>query len=703
MKRVAVPILLYCVYIVRCACEKAYSMVPMVRRKPSVANVTRWCILSIRKGAKKCFIFPLPSNENVENKLRYGESNPRREKNGRLYLRNGSTSVQEKNVFSVGGILNDRKETLFSVEKSLLGSCHWDIIQRNILQMKRKKKKKFSKLQAKMPVITVNKKLYPKEYSTDYEDVLRKFDVTYINYKTRLRSKKEINIREIDDLYGNIYDRDILKKQFFFFLYHDDINTCYQILTKNRNVLTREESYKILNSLPYIFVNHLKYVYPNEQNVDYILSKLLKTYIFQYANDRNIDFLNFKYKYNELDVYCQNLEHTFVQERKKEKTINGEIWVSDCIYDDGRNNDYEGRYAHMSYDYEIIESTKKYKDLVDRFRKYPANIRLEKVQLLYTKILSMKGNKIVEAFRKHESIKKNKERKIYRNARLRLDPNKLTPYMNEPVKCNKKKKEEINALFQMYVQNKDLIKAALIIRKYTNLIDTKEEKSRETLKEFLRLHNYIYTCNKYDDKMLAHLRMVYYSTIQKPRIVRKICEVGMIEQGENATHKEVYEKELNTYLKKRNEMLDQRMKDKNIDMNQIRDFSSAYPMEWLPVLYKDLFEQTEKERKEKEKEKEKYTDLNKGTINRKRESIKKLFSPSERKNAHTTEMGDSLKDQDARKDLKHDLLNVKNELKIGRNAVNYKKKVKGRNKRKEGKMEKTGKAGKAEKSGEQAE
>lgn len=52
----------------------------------------------------------------------------------------------------------------------------------------------------------------------------------------------------------------------------------------------------------------------------------------------------------------------------------------------------------------------------------------------------MKGNKIYEALRKHESIKKNKERKLYRNARLKVDPNKLTPYVNEPIKYDKKKK-----------------------------------------------------------------------------------------------------------------------------------------------------------------------------------------------------------------------------------------------------------------------
>ncbi|GAW81501.1 hypothetical protein, conserved [Plasmodium gonderi] len=559
---------------------------------------------------------------------------------------------------------------------------------------KRNRKKTFFKLCAKMPVVTINKKLYPKEYSTDYENVLRKFDVTYINYKTRLRSKKEIDIKSIDDLYGQIYDRDILKKQFYFFLYHDDINTCYRVLNENRNVLTREESFKILNSLPYIFVNHLNYVYPTKENVDIVLSKLLKTYIFQYANDKNIDFLNFKYKYNELNEYCQQLERDFQKEQtqvhdkeelSKENMLNPNeknqkgIDRTDerAIYDDGSNTNYEQKYQHMSYDYRIIESTNKYKELMERFRKYPENIKLQKVQLLYTKILSMKGNKIFEAFRKHESVKKNEARKIYRNAKLSIDVNKLTPYVNEPIKYDKEEKKKINELFHKYVEEKDLINAALIIRKYTNLIDTRDEKSQEIMKKFLRLHEYIYKCNKYNEKELAHLRMIYYSTVQKSRVIRKICEVGMWQQGENVTHKEVYEKQLNRYLQQREALRDERMEQKNIDMDEIRDFSSAYPMEWLPVLYKDLFEQIEKEKTLKDSEK-------KNTLSRKRDSIKKLFSTSiaEKGTNNDTSSDFPLNEKGNNKGIPHDLLNVKNELKIGKNILNYKKKKLGKNRRK---------------------
>ncbi|SOV74298.1 conserved Plasmodium protein, unknown function [Plasmodium sp. gorilla clade G3] len=597
-----------------------------------------------------------------------------------------------------------------------------------------KKKSDFMKLLAKLPVITINKKLYPKEYSTDYENVLRKFDVTYINYKTRLRSKKEIDIRSIDDLYGQIYDRNILKKQFYFFLYHDDINTCYRILNENRNVLTREESFKILNSLPYIFVNHLKYIYPTAENIDHILSKLLKTYIFQYANDKNIDYLNFKYKYNELDEYCKKMEQEFLMEKGKKgderkvaqssldeklnvdvkksdtiknsvennDTIKNDVEKSDTIknnvekndndnnsvehynntciniYDDEDNVDYEKKYKHMSYDYEIIEFTKKYKDLIEKFKKYPENIKLEKVQLLYTKILSMKGNKIYEALRKHESIKKNKERKLYRNARLKVDPNKLTPYVNEPIKYDKKKKIEINKLFEKYVEEKDLKNAALILRKYTNLIDTVEVKSRETMRNFLKLHSYIYTCNKYNEKELAHLRMIYYSTVQKPTIIRKICEVGMREQGENVTHGEVYEKELNRYLKERDELRDERLRKKNINIDEIRDFSSAYPMEWLPVIYRDVFEQIEKE-KEEEKNKKPYDKILDKTafLKKKKEYIKNVFSPStDMKKTTSQESLSNDLTENIKKKNKYDFMNETNELKVGRNVINYKKRSK---------------------------
>ncbi|CAI7721082.1 conserved protein, unknown function [Plasmodium vivax] len=629
----------------------------------------------------------------------------------------------------------------------------------------------FFRLGAKMPVITVNRKLFPKEYSTDYEEILRKFDVTYINYKTRLRSKEEIDIRAIDDLYGQIYDSSVLKKQFYFFLYHDDINTCHRVLNENRNVLTREESFQMLNSLPYIFFNHLNYVYPTESNVDRVLSQLVKTYIFQYANDRNVDFLNFKYKYNELDDYCLGLERQFLAggvsggevsggevsggevsggevsggevsggevsggevsggEVSGGEVSGGEVSaevtsgedthtgggsgedthmatakVADSIYDDGRDTNYERKYRHMSYDYKIIECTSKYRELMERFGKYPQSVKVQKVQLLYTKIISMKANKLFEAFRKHESVKRNEDRKIYRNAKMTLDPEKLTPCLNEPIRYDPKEKRRVNELFHKYVEQKDLIKAALIIRKHTNLIDTKEKKSQQIMKEFLRLHEYIYKCNKYSEEQLAHLRMVYYSTVQKPRVIRKICEVGMWEQGENATHKEVYERQLNEYLKKREALRDERMKKKNIDMDQIRDFSSAYPMEWLPVLYKDMFEQIEREKNSKTFER-------KSAFSKRRDSIRRLFSPGgepreeqrgrdvtheEQRSKDVTHeeqrSKDVTHDQQRGRDPTHDLLNVKNELKFGRNVLNYKKKILGKNRRKRAEASKGGASG----------
>ncbi|VUZ96595.1 conserved protein, unknown function [Plasmodium vivax] len=585
----------------------------------------------------------------------------------------------------------------------------------------------FFRLGAKMPVITVNRKLFPKEYSTDYEEILRKFDVTYINYKTRLRSKEEIDIRAIDDLYGQIYDSSVLKKQFYFFLYHDDINTCHRVLNENRNVLTREESFQMLNSLPYIFFNHLNYVYPTESNVDRVLSQLVKTYIFQYANDRNVDFLNFKYKYNELDDYCLGLERQFLAGGVSggedthtgggsgEDTHMATAKVADSIYDDGRDTNYERKYRHMSYDYKIIECTSKYRELMERFGKYPQSVKVQKVQVLYTKIISMKANKLFEAFRKHESVKRNEDRKIYRNAKMTLDPEKLTPCLNEPIRYDPKEKRRVNELFHKYVEQKDLIKAALIIRKHTNLIDTKEKKSQQIMKEFLRLHEYIYKCNKYSEEQLAHLRMVYYSTVQKPRVIRKICEVGMWEQGENATHKEVYERQLNEYLKKREALRDERMKKKNIDMDQIRDFSSAYPMEWLPVLYKDMFEQIEREKNSKTFER-------KSAFSKRRDSIRRLFSPGgepreeqrgrdvtheeqrskdvtheEQRSKDVTHeeqrSKDVTHDQQRGRDPTHDLLNVKNELKFGRNVLNYKKKILGKNRRKRAEASKGGASG----------
>ncbi|CDU18755.1 conserved protein, unknown function [Plasmodium yoelii] len=547
-----------------------------------------------------------------------------------------------------------------------------------IKSIKMKKKNKYLfKLLAKMPVITVNKKLYPKEFSTDYENVLRKFNVTYINYKTRLRNKPEIDIKSIDDLYGQIYDRDVLKKQFYFFLYHDDINTCYKILTENPNVLTREESFKILNSLPYIFVNKLKYIYPNEQNVDNILKKLIKTYIFQHGNDKNIDYLNFKYRYNELDDFCAKIASEEEEDKKNGSTSilsekkTGSEPVND-IYDNVCDSDYEKKYANMSYEYEIIEKTKKYKDLIERFKKYPNHIKLEKVQLLYTKILTMKGTKIAEAFRKHESTKKNKERKIYRNSRLRIDPNKLTPYLNEPIKYDPKEKERINKLFEEYVNKKNLIKSSLILRKYTNLIDTKEKKSQDIMKKYLKLHEYIYKANKYTEDELKHLRMVYYSTVQKPRVFRKIAEIGLRSQGENVTHKEIYDAELNRYLKERNEIRDQRMKLKGFDMDKIRDFSSAYSMEWLPVIYKDAFDKFEKEKNSKNSENSKYT------INKKKETIKKLFTPTGDKNINESKSDNEEKEKNQKGNANYDFLNGRDEMKIGRNILNYKKKTRGK-------------------------
>ncbi|KJP88820.1 hypothetical protein AK88_01510 [Plasmodium fragile] len=602
-----------------------------------------------------------------------------------------------------------------SSEMSIPGTVHRNKGMNLMRQGCRVHRSVFFRLGAKMPVITVDRKLYPREYSTDYEDILRKFNVTYINYKTRLRSKKEVDIRAIDDLYGQIYDRNVLKKQFYFFLYHDDINTCHRILNENRNVLTKEESFQMLNSLPYIFFNHLHYVYPTEDNVDLILSKLLKTYLFQYANDKNVDFLNFKYKYNELDEHCQGLERAFLAGQPAGEAthtvhssgevssgevssgevssggVSGEVSGENEIYDDGRDTNYEQKYKHMSYDYKIIESTNKYKELMQRFEKYPKNIKLQKVQLLYTKIISMKANKIFEAFRKHESVKRNEERKIYRNAKMTLDPEKLTPCLNEPIKYDPKEKQRVNELFHHYVKEKDLTKAALIIRKHTNLIDTKDKKSQQTMKEFLRLHEYIYKCNKYTKEELAHLRMIYYSTVQKPRVIRKICEVGMWQQGENATHKEVYERQLNEYLQKREALRDERMKKKNIDMDEIRDFSSAYPMEWLPVLYKDMFEQIEREKNSKSAER-------KGVLSKKSDSIKRLFSPGGTdKGTGDASTGVGPQERFRSKDSAHDLLNVKNELKFGRNVLNYKKKIWGKNRRKREEASKGG--GKSAKGG----
>lgn len=582
------------------------------------------------------------------------------------------------------------------------GSRKSNNIRSNIYRYNYVEKENCFRLFAKMPVMTVNRKLYPKPFSTDYENILRKFDVTYINYKTRLRGKKEIDIRAIDDLYGKIYDRNVLKKQFYFFLYNDDINTCYHILNENRNVLTKEESFKILNSLPYVFYVHLEYHYPNEQNVDTILKKLLKTYIFQYANDKNIDFLNFHYRYNELDEYCQQLQKEFDLHKEETAAKEGTYGLSDGstsegtnvivnekkkeqnIYDDDGDTDYAKKYKHYKYNYDIIESTKKFKDLMKKFENYPTNIKLEKVQQIYTKILTMKASKLYEGFYKHESIKRNEQRKLYRNAKLKLDTHKLSPYMNEPVKVDLKKKEQVNKLFAKYVEEKDLKNACLIIRKYTNLIDTKEERSRELIKEFLKLHEYIYKCNKYNEKELAFLRMIYFSTVRKHRVVVKICEVGLREQGENVTHKEVYEKQLNDYIKKRNKLFDEKMKEKNIDMEKIRDFSSAYPMEWLPVLYKNLFEEVEKEKNLKS--------LGKEVLKKKKDSIMEMFSSDTAKRMRKGEMEKEVKEKEKdidtekgkEKDEQKQEEDTLSKFKIKRVLLNYKKIERGKKKKQKG-------------------
>ncbi|CEL93086.1 unnamed protein product [Vitrella brassicaformis CCMP3155] len=99
-----------------------------------------------------------------------------------------------------------------------------------------------------MPTVTIPRTMRPPKVPRDYERLLESRSPEDINYNTRLRDRDDVDIYQIDHLYGRITDKDVLLKNMEYLMFQDDFRSVYRLLRDNPDVFTKEEASRILHN-----------------------------------------------------------------------------------------------------------------------------------------------------------------------------------------------------------------------------------------------------------------------------------------------------------------------------------------------------------------------------------------------------------------------------------------------------------------------
>ncbi|SJK85806.1 conserved Plasmodium protein, unknown function [Babesia microti strain RI] len=408
------------------------------------------------------------------------------------------------------------------------------------------------------PIITtpvLSKDVLKKQVFLDYENILRSHDPSFINYNTRLSSIPGINIENIDNLYGRIYDRKVLLKQLDYFFRQDDFHTIYRILRDNPNVLTRVDCHKLVNSLPFVLKKVLKYPDLKIEKIDEQLRFLVGRYVLQHV-----------------------IHQLPTETCRYHNLVDGKV-PGDPVPNPQKRDFYKGEKAP-------IEEHPSYVELMGSLADLPAEIKFDKALTLQRRMIEAKRKKLERALWNFQKLKPPKHLSTRLKFKNHIDIKRINPLMSRPLRYTKEQYNQVNQDFATAVEKEDLVTACYILQRHTRLLDFRYK--RELLKKFMGLHKKVHQCGLYPERSLKSIRLLYWRTMNMTRVLLKLREYSII-QDLPYSQKELYEKELEAYRKRRDQRNIDKMKAAGFDVDDINDFSNAYSEDWVPVIRPDEY------------------------------------------------------------------------------------------------------------------
>ncbi|UKK00139.2 hypothetical protein MACK_000209 [Theileria orientalis] len=399
----------------------------------------------------------------------------------------------------------------------------------------------------------------PKHIPLDYENLLRSHDPSVINYNTTLTGLPGVNIKDIDDLYGKIYDHKVLMKQLRYFLENDDFSSINRLMKYNKDVLNKEECELLVNDFEHLIHHRLKYEYPEPENLERTMPFLVGRYVLQYVLQQDLESkLNYVWlKPGEVPEVPEYKEDYVEPKASPEKKIH-------------------------------VKDTVAYRSLMKRLNEYDERMRLCAVRDLYHKLIECKRKKLVRCLRKFQRLRPFRSLTYRRKVANKVNIDRVSPFLSRPMRCTDEIVKEYTDHFEEAVNKQDLATACYLLNRYSRRIIFIDK--FPLLCKFMRLFAEIHACKKYDQHMLKKLRSFYWSSVKRKKFMIRYNEPMMIMEA-GKTMKDMYEEQLEQYRRYRDKKNDEKMKKMGIDMDKVRDFSNAYGMDWIPILYPEEYQE----------------------------------------------------------------------------------------------------------------
>ncbi|AFZ80412.1 hypothetical protein BEWA_032650 [Theileria equi strain WA] len=399
----------------------------------------------------------------------------------------------------------------------------------------------------------------PKGVALDYENLLRSHSPEVINYNTRLTGMPGVNIREIDDVYGGIYDSRVLIKQLRYFLERDDFHSITRLLKDNKGVLNKEICHAFMSDLDHLLFERLKYEYPTKNNMDRMVPFLSARYIIQHVMQQDLESRKYYLwlKPGEIPPKVPAYTPDYVE---PESTPENPIHVKDIAA---------------------------YRSLVGHFYNLGPEARLRQLRELYYRLIEAKKRKLHSGLWKYQRLKPFRKLAYRRKVRTKLNIDRVCPFLSRPRRCTDEIVKEYTGHFEDAVNKEDLATACRLLKRYTRRIDLKN--NLPLLIKFKGLFAQVHRCRKYNLEALKSLRGLYWSTVKRHKVLIKYNE-PIIVKNAGRTMKDLYEEQLENYRKRRDAEREEKMRKRGINMDEVRDFSNAYGYDWLPILYPEEYE-----------------------------------------------------------------------------------------------------------------
>eukprot|EP00375_Theileria_parva_P003041 XP_765722.1 hypothetical protein [Theileria parva strain Muguga] len=400
----------------------------------------------------------------------------------------------------------------------------------------------------------------PKHIPLDYENLLRTHDPSKINFNTRLCDFPGVQIGDIDDLYGKIYDRKVLMKQLRYFLERDDFNSIWRLMEYNRDVLNKMDCDLLMKDFDHLMFARLKYEYPEPENLERTMPFLVSRYVLQHVLQQDLGSKR-NYKWLEPGEIPEKLPKYTEDYVEPKSSPENPIHVRD---------------------------TAAYRSIMNHLEESEDHYRLCALRELFQRLIDCKRKKLKKALWRFQRLKPFRSLSYRRKVANKIDIDRVSPFLSRPMRCTDEIVKLYTGHFEDAVNKQDLATACRLINRFARRIIFID--NFPLIRKFMSLFAEIHACKKYNLQALKRLRATYWSTVKKHKFLIRYNEPMMIMEA-GKTLKDLYEEQLEEYRKKRDAKNDEKMRKLGVNMDEVRDFSNVYGEDWIPILYPKEYEE----------------------------------------------------------------------------------------------------------------